>query len=451
MIQRQSKFKKLVPAVIIIVVVILAAIRVIPKMESAAPLITSDLDRANIGRSHEIEFTFSEQGQGLKNARVVFEQNGQQAVLFLQEYPKGSRVMQEVVKARLDDVPFKIEEGPASFRALAWDYSWRAFGKGSRTELVQDVIIDVRPPVISPVSAQHNIRQGGAGLVVYGLSKPVAKTGVWVGESFYPGQGGYLRDDPNLYLAFIALGNEDAKETKIKIEAVDLAGNRAKTEVYSHIRTHKFPYDKINISDSFLRAVVPPFYPEVNADTPIEEVLEKYIYINSAMRVENDAKLLEITAKSEPLMYWEGTFLRLPNAAPRAGFGDKRDYVYKGAVVDQQTHLGVDLASLARAEIPAANRGKVVFTGFLGIYGEAVVLDHGFNLFSLYAHMSSIGVNVGDIVERGDILGRTGTTGLAVGDHLHFSMLVSGRFVDPIEWWDGSWIKNNITDKLPAP
>lgn len=451
MIQRKSNFKKLITAVIIIVVVILAAMWIIPKMEKSAPVITSGLDRANIGRHHEIEFTFSEQGQGLKSARVLFEQNGQQTILFLQEYAKGSRVMQETVKVRLDDVSFKIEEGPASFRALSWDYSWRAFGKGSRTELVQDVIIDVRPPVISPVSAQHNIRQGGAGLVVYGLSKPVAKTGVWVGESFYPAQGGFLRDDANLYLAFIALGNEDPKETKIKIEAIDLAGNRAETEVYSHIRGHKFPHDKINISDSFLRTVVPPFYPEVNADTSIEEVLEKYIYINSSMRVENDAKLMEIMAKSEPLMYWEGTFLRLPNAAPRAGFGDKRDYVYKGRVVDQQTHLGADLASLARAEVPAANRGKVVFTGFLGIYGETVVLDHGFNLFSLYAHMSSISVNVGDIVEKGDILGRTGTTGLAVGDHLHFSMLVSGRFVDPVEWWDGSWIKNNITDKLPAP
>ena len=451
MIKRKSKIKKLIPLFIIIVVIILAGIWIMPKMEKAAPVITSDLDRVNIGRNHEIEFSFSEQGQGLKMARVLFEQNGQQIVLFLKEYPKGSQVMRETVKVKLDPTQFKIEEGPASFRVLAWDYSWRSVGKGSRTELVQDVFIDMRPPVISPVSSQHNVRQGGAGLVVYRVSKPVAKTGVWVGEHFYPGQAGYLRDDPNLYLAFFALGNEDPKTTQFKVEAIDMAGNRAETAVYNHIREHKFPHDKINISDNFLRTVVPPFYPEVGADTPIEEVLDKYIHINSVTRVENDAKLQEIMAASEPLMYWEGAFLALPNGATRAGFGDKRDYVYKGKVVDQQTHLGLDLASLARAEIPAANRGKVVFTGFLGIYGETVVLDHGFNLFSLYAHMSSISVNVGDIMEKGDTLGRTGTTGLAVGDHLHFSMLVSGQFVEPKEWLDGSWIKNNITDKLPAP
>lgn len=451
MIQRKSKVKKLIPLIIIIVVIILAGIWVMPKMEKAAPVITSDLDRTNIGRNHEVEFTFSEEGRGLKMARVLFDQNGRQTVLFLKEYPKGSQVMQETVKLKLDPAQFEIEEGPATFRVLAWDYSWRNVGKGSRTELVQDVFIDMRPPVISPVSAQHNIRQGGAGLVVYSVSKPVEKTGVWVGEHFYPGQAGFLRDDPNLYLAFIALGNEDPKSTQLKVEAVDMAGNRAETSVYSYVREHKFPHDKINISDNFLRTVVPPFYPEVGVDTPIEEVLDKYIYINSVTRVENDAKLMEIMAKSEPLMYWDGAFLALPNGATRAGFGDKRDYVYKGKVVDQQTHLGLDLASLARTAVPAGNRGKVVFTGFLGIYGETVVLDHGFNLFSLYAHMSSISVNVGDIVERGDTLGRTGTTGLAVGDHLHFSMLVSGRFVEPKEWLDGSWIKNNITDKLPAP
>lgn len=450
MIERKSKARKLLPLLILVVLIVLGIMWVMPKMEKNAPVITSDLERVNIGREHEIEFTFSDEGRGLKMARVLFEQNGRETVLFLTEYPKGSEVMQETVKVKLDPSKFNIEEGPASFRALAWDYSWRAFGKGSRTELIADVVIDLRPPVISPVSSQHNIRQGGTGLVVYSVSKPVSKTGVWVNDKFYPGFAGYTLNDPSLYLAFVALDNEAPKETKLKVEAVDQAGNRAEVEVYSYIKPYKFPYDKINISDSFLRKVVPPFYPEVTADTPVSELLEKYIYVNSVTREENAAKLQEITAKSEPLMYWEGAFLSLPNGATRAVYGDKRDYVYGGKVVDQQTHLGYDLASLAHAEIPAANRGRVVFTGDLGIYGLTVVIDHGFNLFSLYAHMSSISVVVGDIVEKGDTLGRTGVTGLAVGDHLHYSMLVGGQFVDPLEWWDAHWIKDNIADKLPA-
>lgn len=449
--ERGRGFKWFIPILVLIVLVVLGTMWVAPKMEKHAPEIVSDLDTVNVGRNHEIEFIFTEQGAGLKHVRVLFEQNGHETILFEQFYPKGSGVMNETVKVMLNPQKFKVEEGPASFRALAWDHSWRSLGDGSRTEVIENVVIDMRPPVISSISSQHNIRQGGSGLVVYSVSKPVAKTGVWAGDQFFPGRSGYLKDDVNVYLAFVALGNDAPQNITLRIEAVDKASYRAEVSVYNYIKTYKFREDKVNISDKFLRQVVPPFYPEVTADTPIGEVLEKYIYINDQLRVANDAKIFEITStdKSEPLMYWEGAFLRLPGSAERAKYGDKRDYIYNGKVIDKQTHLGYDLASLAHAPIPAANRGKVVFTGDMGIYGLTVILDHGFGLFSLYAHMSSIGVTVGDIVEKADTLGHTGITGLAVGDHLHYSILINGHFVDPLEWWDAKWIKDNITDKLP--
>jgi murein DD-endopeptidase MepM/ murein hydrolase activator NlpD len=79
-----------------------------------------------------------------------------------------------------------------------------------------------------------------------------------------------------------------------------------------------------------------------------------------------------------------------------------------------------------------------------------VVLDHGCGLMSLYAHMSSIGVEEGQQVSRGDVLGRSGETGRAGGDHLHYSMLVHGVQVDPLEWWDGRWIRDHVAAKLGA-
>jgi murein DD-endopeptidase MepM/ murein hydrolase activator NlpD len=145
---------------------------------------------------------------------------------------------------------------------------------------------------------------------------------------------------------------------------------------------------------------------------------------------------------------WSGRFLRQPNASREAQFGTHRKYVYQGEVIDEQTHLGVDLASTARAEVPAANAGRVVFADWLGIYGQVVIIDHGLGLQSLYAHLSQMGVQTGDTVEKGQIIGRTGVTGLAGGDHLHFGMLVSGLPVNPREWWDESWITNNILPKL---
>jgi murein DD-endopeptidase MepM/ murein hydrolase activator NlpD len=131
-----------------------------------------------------------------------------------------------------------------------------------------------------------------------------------------------------------------------------------------------------------------------------------------------------------------------------AQFADHRTYYYKGNKVDEKDHLGVDLASLANSPVPAANHGRVLFAGELGIYGKAVVLDHGQGLTSLYGHLSSIRVSKGQDVQKGDILGATGSTGLAGGDHLHFSILVNGVFVNPIEWWDGHWIRDNIQKKM---
>ena len=138
----------------------------------------------------------------------------------------------------------------------------------------------------------------------------------------------------------------------------------------------------------------------------------------------------------------------MPNTAPLGGFAQFRTYIYQGKEVDRQTHLGFDLASLAQADVPAANRGKVVFAGDFGIYGQCIIIDHGLGLQTIYGHLSRIGVKPGDNVEKGQIIGNTGATGMAGGDHLHFEMNISGVSVNPIEWWDSHWIKNNVTGKL---
>lgn len=147
-------------------------------------------------------------------------------------------------------------------------------------------------------------------------------------------------------------------------------------------------------------------------------------------------------------MYWRGRFLRLPKSATRARFADHRTYYYKGRQIDQQVHMGIDLASVANSPVPAANAGVVVFGQTLGIYGKTIILDHGFGLFSMYSHLSSIAVKTGDQLSQGDIIGRTGSTGMAGGDHLHFSLLIDQTFVNPVEWWDKKWIQNNVLSKI---
>jgi murein DD-endopeptidase MepM/ murein hydrolase activator NlpD len=179
-------------------------------------------------------------------------------------------------------------------------------------------------------------------------------------------------------------------------------------------------------------------------------LLDQFLIVNRDLRSAAEAKVMEVVQKSDPQIYWKDVFLRLPNSSTKAGFADHREYHYKNRVIDNQVHLGIDLASLAKSQIPAANGGKIIFADDISIYGKTVFIDHGFGLMSMYSHLSSFSVKVGQMVEKGGIIGTTGITGLAGGDHLHFAMIVHNTFVNPIEWWDSSWITNNVTDKLKA-
>ena len=179
-------------------------------------------------------------------------------------------------------------------------------------------------------------------------------------------------------------------------------------------------------------------------------MLEKYLYVNNQVRQSNAQAIAKACAATDSQQLWTDRFFRMPGSG-RAGYADQRTYLYNGTAIDTQTHLGVDIASTERAEIRAANRGKVVFADYLGIYGNMILIDHGQGIASLYSHLSSIETKVGALVEKNQPIARSGATGMAGGDHLHFSMLVHGIFVTPIEWWDQHWIDVNIKAAFNAP
>jgi murein DD-endopeptidase MepM/ murein hydrolase activator NlpD len=290
--------------------------------------------------------------------------------------------------------------------------------------------------------------QGGAGLVIFRLSEPCAKAGVYVGDNFFPGSTGLFKSDL-IYIAFIALGYDQPAESKISVSAVDLAGNSTKSGINHHFRRKKFKQDAIDLSEDFLNRIIPEFESEIPQDSKLA-LIDKFLFINRDVREANYQKIIALGHNTDQNLHWKDTFLRLPNSAPRAGFADQRVYRYQEREIDRQVHLGIDLASLANSPVPVANSGKVVFTEPLGIYGLTVIVDHGFGLFSMYSHLSHIAVKPGELLSKGQILGRTGDTGLAGGDHLHFGMFIHNTFVDPIEWWDMNWITNNVLSKIEA-
>jgi murein DD-endopeptidase MepM/ murein hydrolase activator NlpD len=106
--------------------------------------------------------------------------------------------------------------------------------------------------------------------------------------------------------------------------------------------------------------------------------------------------------------------------------------------------MGYDLASVRHAPIVSSNPATVIYAGYNGIYGNMPLLDHGFGLYTLYGHCSRVLVGEGEHVAAGETIARTGKTGLALGDHLHFGMLVQGVEVLPMDWMKQNWIESHI-------
>ena len=441
---------RLVILVCFIVILPVAWILVV-KLEGEKPSITLELPSPSLGKTQELSLSVSDAKSGVRRIWIGIIKDGKEVDLLKKDLPfagliRGGIIHQESFKILVEPVKIGITDGKAILRMVAKDYSWRGWLQGNTTYLEKDVIIDTHAPEIGILSKAHNVNQGGAGLVIFRVSEPCPKSGVFVGENFFPGYPGGFKDN-NILIAFFALDYEQGPGTKVFVAATDVAGNSSRAGFAHYIKRKVFKKDVLEISDRFLNWKMPEFDVDISPDsqTPL---VDKFLKVNRELRIDNYKQLLGIVDKTEKKLHWKGVFLRLPNSARRAGFADHRIYKYNGRIIDRQTHMGIDLASVARSPVSASNTGKVVFAGYLGIYGKTVIIDHGFGLFSMYSHLSSFTVKKDQMVPKGEIIGRTGVTGLAGGDHLHFGMLVHDTFVNPIEWWDASWIKNNISDKI---
>ncbi len=428
------------------------------EFEGKQPILSVKLPSIYLNRSFEMSLKVTDQGTGLRSIRVSIVQAGKEKVLLDQKYPPlgyqglfiGSQVLDQSFEIPVESWKYGMQDGEAFLKMTASDYSWRGWNRGNTVLVEKKVIIDTKPPQIEILTNRHNVTRGGAGLVIYRLYEDDITSGVQVGPNFFPGYSGMFKDR-NVFAAFFALSYEQGPGIDMVVKAEDPAGNVSKRGFYHYIRDRKFKNDVLNLPDSFLNGKIPEFdvsstdYDIQSAENPL---LAKFIHINSEVRKENIRKVLGGAKFTANDMMWKGGFLRLPGSANRANFADHRTYKYKGREVDRQVHMGIDLASTSRAPVPAANRGRVLSTDHVGIFGNTVLIDHGFGLTTLYAHMSSISVTKGDMVERGDIIGKTGATGLAAGDHLHFGVAVNNVFVNPVEWWDRNWIKNNILHNI---
>ena len=429
-----------------IVVVLLVAAAVVLAALSATPAITMDPVVKVIGASTPVKVEVTGP-YGLRRFTAVLEQSGARYPVFELHNPTHRLLFMRLHEAahtigfaagKQQAPALKAGKATLIVEAQSNDFLGRA------TSATFDLDVVLEPPRLAVDEAQHYINQGGSELVTFTVSGDWSEAGVKVGPYTFrsfpmPGRPKTER------FSLFGFSWDLPVDTVPHVYARNAAGTEVTGRFWFKVFPKPFRTRDLEITDAFLDKVVNQIDPAGSGD-----LLTRFLRINRDLRKQNNQALADLRLKTEERVLWNGPFSQLANSQVEAHFADVRSYVYKGKKVDQQVHLGYDLAVTAHVPVVAANDGRVVWASDLGIYGNCIVLDHGYGLQSIYGHLSGIDVKVGDMVKKGQAMGHSGSTGLAGGDHLHFSMQVDGVQINPVEWFDAHWIHDRILSKLGA-
>jgi hypothetical protein len=380
---------------------------------------------------------------GVRALTGYLEQNGQRIPLFEVKQP-AHRVFFFFRHEKPADVTVtpdpkhasELKDGKAALVVEAVSNDFR----GASVTVRRDLEVVTKPPRLTVDEEQHYVNQGGAELVTFSVDGYTTDSGVKAGS--YAFRSFPMPTDAKRRVSLFAFPWDLSPDAPVFVYAANPTGHEVTADFHVHVKPKKFRMRDIEVTDEFLRHVVNDIDPGGSGD-----LLERFLKMNRDLRKSNNQTLYDLRLKTADHFLWKDEFIHQP-AQPESLFADVRTYLYKGKKVDEQVHLGYDLASNKHAGIRASNDGTVIYAERLGIYGNCIVLDHGLGLQSIYGHLSQLDVKVGDQVKKSQKMGLSGATGLAGGDHLHFSMQVDGVQVDPKEWWDPHWIHDRIFSKL---
>jgi hypothetical protein len=365
----------------------------------------------------------------------VFEKTEPSTRLFWQRNAPPRLYMFDAGKTKAPN----LKEGPAKLVVEAVSNDFRA----STDTASYDVNVLLAPPRVVADGLQHYINQAGMELVTFTPSGSWSESGVRVGK--YTFRSFPLPGHPNDRFSMFAYPWDLPPDITPLVYAHNAAGTEATAHFWFKLFPKKFRVRDFPIDDALMEKLVNSV-DSTGQLVPGPDVLSRFLKINGEMRGKNNQQLADLRFKTEEKILWNGPFMHW--GKEEADFADARNYIYHGKQVDHQVHLGFDLSDVTNGPVQAANDGRVVWASDLGIYGNCVVLDHGYALQSIYGHMRDIDVKVGDIVKKGQKMGTAGQTGLAGGVHVHFSMQIDGVQINPREWWDEHWIRDRIMSKL---
>ena len=408
---------------------------------SATPVVDLASPVTSLGQATPITIHVRDP-HGVRRLAAFVEQNGARYQVWELAQPSSLPDATWNFTAGIRTTP-QLQEGKAKLIVEATSND--LLRKTARYE--DDVTVVTRPPIVSVDSDQHYLYLGMADLATFNLSGNWTEAGVRVGDQTFrawPMPGG----KPGFFALFAFAWNMPSGTVPV-VYASNGTGNDVTGPLVFQFPKKEQPHytlHDLQVSDRFMQKVDGELDPNGSGDP-----VARFVKINSEMRRANNKVLSDLRFKTADKFLWSQPFARQSHSQAEASFADVRNYMYEGKKIDQQVHLGYDLAVTEHVGVEASNDGRVVYAAPLGIYGKCIVVDHGYGLQTIYGHLSQINVHEGDMVKRGQVMGTSGQTGMAGGDHIHFAMQLDGVQIDPKEWWDSHWIKDHIARRVELP
>ena len=428
-------------AILVVIAIVVLAPIVYVLARSATPVVDLTSPVTSLGQATPIAVHVHDP-RGVSKLSAIVEQNGTQYAAWQSSQPSSAADSTFSFTAGVKTTP-QLRDGKAKLIVEATSND--LLQKTGRLE--RDVTVVTQPPTISVDSDQHYLYLGMADLATFNVSGGWTEAGVRVGDQTYRawpmpgGKAGFF----SLY-AF-------AWNMPLGTIPLAYASNGAGNDVTSPLVVQfpkkeqpKYTVHDLQVSDAFMQKVVGELDPSGSGDP-----VARFVEINSEMRRANNKTLSDLRFKTADRFLWSQPFTRQSHSQAESTFADLRNYIYQGKKIDQQVHLGYDLAVTQHVGVEASNDGRVVYAAPLGIYGNCIVVDHGYGLQTIYGHLSHIAVHEGDMVKRGQVMGQSGMTGMAGGDHIHFAMQLDGVQIDPKEWWDSHWIQDHVARRVDLP
>ncbi|WP_291493253.1 M23 family metallopeptidase [Desulfurella sp.] len=351
----------------------------------------------------------------------------------------------------------RLPDGPAKFAIEVTDYSQNNFSFGFKKKIEKQVTVYNHYPKVILLNDAANILEGGSAVVLFYANDKIGLKNVYLQVKYANNKIAKFRcfnaekftNHPHTYIAFFTYPFCEQKNWDTSIVAQNNAGNKIYVHVPVYYESFKNKKTDVQVDTHFIETKVYRLLKEANISFNEQDPAQAFDLVINKLEKQNNEQIAQIanSVHTDKILF-KGPFLQLPGSAVMAYFGDYRTFYYDNSPLTHEYHLGVDFASIKHAKVPAANSGVVVYTGNIGVYGKCILIDHGLGIFSLYGHLEDFLVNKGEYVQKGQIIAHTDTSGLAIGDHLHFGMLIDGYYVNPIEWLDGSWIRNNIERRI---